>query len=107
MDKRKIKMRRKIPTLQITINQGASYSQLKEHPTIKKLVIESLVDAVADGIKNKKEQVALFKIADCEYQVMINKSSWKTSLETAITHFLESEDYDACACCRDLINKIK
>jgi hypothetical protein len=101
------RMRRKIPTLQINVKPGASYSQLKEHPTIKKLVIESLVDAVADGIKNKKNQVALFEIAGCEYQVMINKSEWKSSLETAINHFLESEDYDACVCCRDLINKIK
>jgi len=106
MSKINAKIRRKIPTLQINVNQETAYSQLKEHPTIKKIVIESLVDAVAEGIKKKKQQVALFKIADCEYQVMIDKSSWKTSLETAINYFIESEDYDACTCCRDLISKI-
>ena len=101
------RMKRKIPVLQVKVADNASYNQLKDHPQIKEIVIEALIEAVADGLKSKKTSVPLFEVADCEYYIELNKDKWIPSLEMAIEYYAEKEDYDACACCRDLINTIK
>jgi hypothetical protein len=100
------RMKRKIPVLQVNVADNALYKQLVHHPDIKEIVIEALIEAVADGLNSKKKSVPLFEVADCEYYIELEKDKWKPSLEMAIEYYAEKEDYDACACCRDLINKI-
>ncbi len=100
------KKKRQIPLIKVRINNGSSYSQLIDNPGIKNLVIETAVNAIADGITNNKDKTYIFEVADCEFYIELEKSNWKKTLETAMDYFVEKEDFDSCICCRDLITKI-
>ena len=58
----KRKMKRKIPVLRVSIEPGASYSQLKEVPEIKKVVLEEAIYAIKEGIEKNKPSISLFEV---------------------------------------------
>ena len=100
------KMRRKIPVLRISLDDGADYSQLKEVPGIKEVIIEEAIRAIKEGIEKKRSSISLFEVAYSDYYIDLVKDNWKPTLEKALEYYLELEDYDRCAEARDLINKL-
>jgi len=102
----KRKMRRKIPILRICIEPGASYSQLKEVPEIKKVVLEEVMHAIKEGINKNKPSISLFEIAYSNYYIDLKKEKWKLTLKKVLEYYIEREEYDKCAEIRDLINKL-
>jgi len=102
----KRKMRRKIPVLRVSIEPGASYSQLREIPEIQKVVIEEAVYAIKEGIAKNKSSISLFEVAYSDYYIDLGKDKWKLTLEKALEYYIEREEYDKCAEARDLINKL-
>jgi hypothetical protein len=102
----KRKMRRKIPVLRVSIEPGASYSQLREIPEIQKVVIEEAVYAIKEGIAKNKSSISLFEVAYSDYYIDLGKDKWKPTLEKALEYYIEREEYDKCAEARDLINKL-
>ena len=100
------KMRRKIPVLRVSIEPGASYSQLKEVPEIQKVVLEEAVYAIKEGIAKNKTSISLFEVAYSDYYIDLKKDKWKSTLEKALEYYIEREEYDKCAETRDLINKL-
>lgn len=99
-------MKRKVPVFRVSLSSGASYEQLVEIPQVKQAVIEETVLAIKHGIKTKKKSIPLFEIAGSDCYVELKKEQWKSSLENAISFYLESEDYDKCIECRDLMNAL-
>jgi len=99
-------MRRKIPVLRVSIEPGTSYSQLREIPEIKKVVIEEAVYAIKEGIAKNKSSISLFEVAYSDYYIDLGKDKWKPTLEKALEYYIEREEYDKCAEARDLINKL-
>lgn len=99
-------MKRKIPVFRVSAAPGASYSQLTEIPEVKAAVINETVIAIKEGIRTNKKSISLFEIAESDCYVELKKEKWKSSLENAIEYFLESEDYNKCIECRDLIKKL-
>jgi hypothetical protein len=106
MNKNK-RMRRKIPVLNVSLKEGATYDQLSEIPEMKTLVIETTKNAIIDGIKKNKKSITLFEIANTTYTIDLDKSQWVTSLEKMIDYYAEKEDYNACISIKDLIKQIK
>jgi len=102
----KRKMKRKIPVLRVSIEPGASYSQLKEVPEIQKVVLEEAVYAIKEGIEKNKPSISLFEVAYSDYYIELKKDKWKATLEKAYEYYIEREEYDKCAETRDLINKL-
>jgi hypothetical protein len=102
----KRKMRRKIPVLRVSIEPGASYSQLKEVPDIKKVVIEEAIYAIKEGIEKNRPSISLFEVAYSDYYIDLGKDKWKPTLEKVLEYYIEREEYDKCAETRDLINKL-
>jgi hypothetical protein len=102
----KRKMKRKIPVLRVSIEPGASYSQLKEVPEIQKVVLEEAVYAIKEGIEKNKPSISLFEVAYSDYYIELKKDKWKSTLEKALEYYIEREEYDKCAEARDLINKL-
>lgn len=100
------KMRRKIPVLRISLDDGADYSQLKEVPGIKEVIIEEAIRAIKEGIEKKRSSISLFEVAYSDYYIDLVKDNWKPTLEKALEYYLELEEYDRCAEARDLINKL-
>jgi len=99
-------MKRKIPVLRVSIEPGASYSQLKEVPEIQKVVLEEAVYAIKEGIEKNKPSISLFEVAYSDYYIELKKDKWKSTLEKALEYYIEREEYDKCAEARDLINKL-
>jgi hypothetical protein len=102
----KRKMKRKIPVLRVSIEPGASYSQLKEVPDIKKVVIEEAIYAIKEGIEKNRPSISLFEVAYSDYYIELKKDKWKPTLEKVLEYYIEREEYDKCAETRDLINKL-
>jgi len=102
----KRKMKRKIPVLRVSVEPGASYSQLKEVPEIQKVVLEEAVYAIKEGIEKNKPSISLFEVAYSDYYIELKKDKWKSTLEKALEYYIEREEYDKCAEARDLINKL-
>jgi hypothetical protein len=99
-------MKRKIPVFRVSVQSGADYSQLEKHPEVKEVVIEEVIVAIKEAIKTKKTSISLFEVANSGYYIELKKEQFKPSLESALEYFLEKEEYNRCAECRDLINKI-
>jgi len=102
----KRKMKRKIPVLRISIEPGASYSQLKKIPEIKKVVLEEAIYAIKEGIIKNKPSISLFEVAYSDYYIDLKKDKWKLILEKALEYYIKEEEYNKCAETRDLINKL-
>lgn len=100
------KMRRKIPVLRVSIEPGASYSQLKEVPEIQKVVIEEAIYAIKEGIEKNRPSISLFEVAYSDYYIELKKDKWKSTLEKVLEYYIEREEYNKCAETRDLINKL-
>jgi len=99
-------MGRKIPLFRVSANPGASYDVLTEIPEVRDIVIEETVLAIKEGIKKKKKSIPIFEIAGSDCYLEIEKDKWKPSLENALNYYAESENYDKCIECRDLINQL-
>lgn len=99
-------MKRQIPVFKVHVQPGANYNQLHEIPEVKEVVIEELVSAIKDAVKNKKKTIQLFEVANSEYYIELKKEQFKLSLKSAMDYFLEKEEYDRCIECRDLMNSI-
>ena len=99
-------MKRKIPVFRVSAPLGASYSQLTEIPEVRNAVINETIIAIKEGIKTNKKSISLFEVAGSDCYIELKKDKWKSSLENAIDYYLESEDYNKCIECRDLIGKL-
>lgn len=99
-------MRRKIPIFKVRMAPGASYEAMTRSPEIIQIVIDETVLAIKEGINKKKKSISLFEVADSEYYIELKKDNWKLSLEKALNYYLEREEYNKCAECRDLINQL-
>jgi hypothetical protein len=100
------KMRRKIPMLRVSVDQGADYSQLAEIPEVRESIIKETLCAIKEGIEKNKKTISLFEVAYSDCYIELDKPKWKPTLEKALNHFIEIEDYDKCIEMRDLISKL-
>lgn len=97
---------RRIPKFRVNLGPGASYDMLREVPEVIQVVIDETVVAIKEGIAKKKKSINLFEVTNSEYYIELKKEQWKSSLEKALEYYLEKEEYERCAECRDLINKL-
>lgn len=97
---------RRIPKFRVNLGPGASYDMLTEVPEVIQVVIDETVVAIKEGIAKKKKTINLFEVTNSEYYIELKKEQWKSSLEKALEYYLEKEEYERCAECRDLINKL-
>lgn len=97
---------RRIPKFRVNLGPGASYDMLTEVPEVIQVVIDETVVAIKEGIAKKKKSINLFEVTNSEYYIELKKEQWKSSLEKALEYYLEKEEYERCAECRDLINKL-
>jgi hypothetical protein len=99
-------MKRKVPKFRVNLGPGASYDMLTEVPEVIQIVIDETVVAIKEGITKNKKSINLFEISNSDFYIELKKDQWKTSLEKALEYYIEKEEYEMCAECRDLINKL-
>lgn len=100
------KMRRKIPMLHVSVENGADYSQLTEIPEVRESIMKETLCAIKEGIKKNRKTISLFEVAHSDCYIELDKTKWKSTLEKALDRFIEIEDYTQCVEMRDLISKL-
>lgn len=66
-----------------------------------------IVEAVEDGLKNKKKKIKLFQINNSGVFVDSLKRDWPSGIKLANDYFLQVENYAMCEKCTDLLKKMK
>jgi len=102
------KTKRKIPLFKVKISPGSlyDYNAISTIPEIVQIVIDETILAIEEGIEKNKKSIFLFEIADTEFYIELKKDNWKSSLEKAIEYYVEKEDYNKCAECKKLLDKL-
>jgi hypothetical protein len=99
-------MSKPIPILKLTLDKGVNYDDIKNNPQIVSFVIDEMVDAVKDGIKSKRRNISLFQIYDSNYIIGLDKKQWKPSLESALKHYENKEEYIKCSEIKKIIESL-
>ena len=66
-----------------------------------------IVEAVEDGLKNKKKKIKLFQINNSGVFVDSLKRDWPAGIQLANEYFLQVENYSMCEKCTELLKKMK
>ena len=90
-------MTRKIPTI--------SLENFKTKAK-KKVVIESLVKNITEGVDLNLESINIAEIKDYDMIISIPKKEWKGGLESAINYYVSKEEYEKCSKIKKLIDKL-
>ena len=72
----------------------------------KRIVLRSLVENIAEGIKDKSESVNIAEIKNHDVIISVPKTEWKAGLEQAIEYYIEREEYEECSKIKKIINKL-
>ena len=72
----------------------------------KRIVMESLVKNVAEGVDLNLDEIDIAEIKNHDVLISIPKKEWKTSLEQAIKFYVEKEQYEKCSKIKTLISKL-
>ena len=92
-----VKMTRKIPIISLEDFEAKA----------KKLtVMKSLVNNIAEGVKDNLESVNVVEIKNYNIIISVPKSEWKGGLENAMEYYIEKEEYEECSKIKKLIDKL-
>lgn len=98
--------KRKVPILSITSNGSYDKEHLVSHKDFNRALFTEVVDAIKEGISNKKTTVTLFELDASGYIIDLEKENWVKSLESAVEYYQKLENYEMCALCMKLIKKL-
>jgi prophage antirepressor-like protein len=101
-----MKIKRKIPSLNINLEPGASVEMLTSIPQFNKAVLSEVLPSIKHGIESKKDVATLFELNNSNVFLDIPKTHWKKSLQNVLKFYEDQEDYNKCIECRDLISKL-
>ena len=72
----------------------------------KRIVMESLVKNVAEGVDLNLDEIDIAEIKNHDVLISIPKKEWKSGLEQAINFYVEKEEYEKCSKIKTLISKL-
>ena len=78
----------------------------KELNLQKKIVYESLIEGVSEAIKTNKKEIELCEVKNSNIYITVEKTKWKSSLDSALQFYINKEEYEECSKIKDLIDKL-
>ncbi len=72
----------------------------------KPIMMKSLVNNIAEGIKDNLESVNIAEIKNHNMIINVSKSEWKGGLEKAMEYYIIKEEYEECSKIKKLIKKL-
>jgi hypothetical protein len=74
----------------------------------KKQIFDQIVSHIEAATKEKRPQIYIKKlmIVDDEVDVIAERRDWPDCLTKALTFYKQLEDYESCAKCQKLLDKI-
>ena len=72
----------------------------------KPQVNRSLVEGIAEAIKEEKDEIKLCEIKDANTYLTVHKDAWSGSLARAMDFYIDNEQYEICALIKELTSKV-
>jgi len=72
----------------------------------KPQVYRSLVEGIAEAIKDESDEIKLCEIKYANTYLTVHKDAWSGSLAKAMDFYIENEQYEVCALIKELTDKI-
>ena len=72
----------------------------------KHQVYKSLIDGVTEAIKTDKEEIKLCEVKNSNIFITVEKPKWKSSLDSALQFYIDTEEYEECSKIKNLIDKL-
>lgn len=96
-----------IPSITISHIPESELGEYFTQPDFEKGIFEVVFHSIKHYSKFKGAKSAeLFEIKELDKIVSIPRSEWKTSLSASMSYFEKKQDYERCAECKSLIDKI-
>lgn len=87
---------------------GYSNFTQNDYESNKKQIFDTIVSHIEQAIDNSDSKIYIRKlnIVDEEVDVVANSEQWPTCLDKALTFYKQIEDYESCAVCQKLIERL-
>ena len=72
----------------------------------KPQVYRSLVEGIAEAIKDKSDEIKLCEVKYANTYLTVHRDAWSGSLAKAMDFYIESEQYEVCGKIKKLISKL-
>ena len=72
----------------------------------KPQVYRSLVEGIAEAIKENTNEVKLCEVKSANTYLTVHRDAWSGSLAKAMDFYIENEQYEVCSKIKNLITKI-
>ena len=72
----------------------------------KPQVYRSLVEGIAEAIKENTNEVKLCEVKYANTYLTVHKDNWSGSLAKAMDFYIEKEEYEQCSKIKKLIDKL-
>ena len=69
-------------------------------------VYKSLIEGVSEAIKTNKKEIELCEVKNSNIYITVEKTKWKSSLDSALQFYIDTEEYEECSKIKDLINQL-
>jgi hypothetical protein len=100
-------MKHKTPNLLINEYSARGILDTLYAPKIQQSLFETVVDEIKLSIKTDKKEVIVCNLPQVELSVTIPKTSFITTLKSAIDYYLKVEDYHKCTQINNLIQELE
>ena len=72
----------------------------------KRQVYTSLVEGIAEAIKENTNEVKLCEVKYANTYLTVHKDNWSGSLAKAMDFYIEKEEYEQCGKIKNLMDKL-
>lgn len=88
--------------IRFSIEDKEDFQTLMDSEKFMDTLYTEAINSIEDGIKNNLDNIQLFKIADYNSMVSIEKKDINEVLDKAIEFYADKEDYDLCQLIKNL-----
>jgi hypothetical protein len=94
------------PNIELVIYEQEQVKLLNESIEFKMFILEQVLNAIKDAIKNKLDEIKVLNVINFNYSLNIEKSQFKVILNNTLKFYEEQEEYLKCKEISKLIKKI-
>jgi len=101
------KLKKRIPkTIRFNIEEKEDFEIIKESEEFMDQLFTEVVDSIEYAIENNIDKVSIFKIADYNFTISVEKNNYSKILDKVIDFYASHEDYDICQLVKTLKLKL-
>ncbi len=97
-------MKKRIPIFKLT-----SLTNPDTKPSIQKSLYKQILSEIKSNISSSKDSITVAHISDEReyYDIVLDRSDFKTNLTTILHYHEEQEDYEKCSEIQSIISQLK